>query len=282
MATIRNNSVLPITALASSAAIPLPSGAVAGDDAVLYAGHSWPVTTPSGWTSLNSMTGSNWNGQVFSKTLTSGDIATGSVTVSFGGSGYGFLSMVAFVGNIGGFRTIGATRNGTGAASRTVSSAGDVVIGDNILLFGSAWTATAATSTDLTTAVNSSSNVTVSGVTRFGTATVAGVQTVTINYAGAPQGDYQAIVPIINLPPATLWVGGAARETLGSGTAQLRASTVVREALTSGVVAAVQLQTGGIVRETLGSGTAQLKIAGVVRETLVSSKSGRRRYVLVY
>jgi Putative Ig domain len=84
---------------ASSYTVPWPSGTVAGDLAAIVVGHGFSATIPTGWTSLDNQSGSNWNGAVFSRTLTSGDITTGSVPVNFGGTFDGCLAIATLVGS---------------------------------------------------------------------------------------------------------------------------------------------------------------------------------------
>lgn len=168
----------------------------AGDKMVLLTGHGYGASTPSGWTSRSNLAGSNYNGAVFEKTLTSGDISTGSVTVSFAGSYYGTVVGVAFVGGTSGYRDIGASRNGAGASSRTVTSGSSPQAGDYLLLFGSARVNAAVTSSSLTSTLQSNTATESSAVCRFGIAGSSGTQSGTVNYAGSPSGDYQAIVAI--------------------------------------------------------------------------------------
>ena len=79
--------------------VPFPAGTVAGDFAILNgAGGYGPSGPPSGWTSLNSAGASGIQGATFSKTLTSGDIATGYVTVAFNNSYNAICQMVTFQG----------------------------------------------------------------------------------------------------------------------------------------------------------------------------------------
>jgi len=71
---------------AASYAVVFPAGSVAGDLCVIATNHGWNAATPAGWTSISNLTGSNTNGMTIYKILTAGDISTGSVTISYGGS----------------------------------------------------------------------------------------------------------------------------------------------------------------------------------------------------
>jgi hypothetical protein len=195
---IRGSTVKPLTTIVASSTINIPAAAQAGDFAVFYLAHSWTIAgVPTGWTNRSPYgTGPNWNSAIYTKVLTSGDISAGSVACNFDGSGYGFLELVVFVGATGGYRDDGGTRNGTGASSRTVTTGTAVQVGDYLLLIGSAYLATAATSSSLSSTVDFGNNPNVSGICRYGLATVAGAQTATVNYAGSPGGDAQVLMAI--------------------------------------------------------------------------------------
>jgi len=180
----------------SSVALTLPTGSVAGDLMVIFAGHGFGVNTPSGWTVRDASAGSNYNGGTFSKVLSAGDISTGSVTVSFTGSYYGTVVGVTFVGGTSGYRDIGVLRSSTGAASRTVTTGSSVQAGDYLLVFGSARVNAAATSASLSSALQNNTALESSSVARFGIAGSSGAQSATINYAGSPTGDYQVLIAI--------------------------------------------------------------------------------------
>ena len=66
---------------------------------MLFVGAAYNISAvPSGWTSLYIFNTGTWNGLAASRLLTSGDIATGSVTVSFTGS-YDYVGyVVTFIG----------------------------------------------------------------------------------------------------------------------------------------------------------------------------------------
>lgn len=185
--------------LTNTCNVPLPPGTQPSDGAVLYIGHSWSGS-PGTWSGThfnrNSITGSNYSGAVYSGLVDATDIARGYLTVGFSGNGYGIVQLVTFVGQLGGYRDIGATRTSTGAASRTVSTPATIVAGDHLLLFGSAWTATAASSSSLPTTLVADPHSNASGVCVYGVAGSSGVQSGTVNYAGSPGGDYQAMVAI--------------------------------------------------------------------------------------
>jgi hypothetical protein len=83
--TVRSIALTTPTS-ASSFAVSFPSGAAADDLCVIAWGGGFSMTTPTGWTCADFQAGTNWNGGVFIKRLTSGDVSTGSVTISAAGS----------------------------------------------------------------------------------------------------------------------------------------------------------------------------------------------------
>jgi hypothetical protein len=90
---------------ASSLTVTLPSGTQAGDFAVIFFAGDFTPSLPSGWTSIaTDSTGTGLTALAASKTLTSGDISTGSVTVSMGGTQDCTLAIVTFIGATGGVR----------------------------------------------------------------------------------------------------------------------------------------------------------------------------------
>ena len=104
---------------ASNFTVSWPSGTAAGDFAIIFGLHGFNIITPPGWTTLANITGSsNVSGAAFSKVLTSGDITTGSVTVSAGGSFNGVFAIVTFVGSTTAVSVNGATLNTSGSSPR--------------------------------------------------------------------------------------------------------------------------------------------------------------------
>jgi hypothetical protein len=195
------DSSIAFVNLTNTCTLPIPAGAVVNSPIVLYFGHSWQASG-SVWSGIgtvrHSLAGSNYNGQTWTGIVDATDIARGTLTVNFAGNGYGIVAIVCLPGLPGthAFRDVGGSRNGSGAASRTVTTGSSVVAGDLLVLFGSAWTATAATSSDLTSTLQSSSNANGSGVVRYGIAASGGAQSGTVNYAGSPGGDYQALIAL--------------------------------------------------------------------------------------
>lgn len=76
-----------------------PTGTIAGDVVLIYVGHAYQILLPTGWTSLQATNQGNYNGAVFVKIMTAGDITTGSVTVTQGGSYNGTIVLVTLTGS---------------------------------------------------------------------------------------------------------------------------------------------------------------------------------------
>lgn len=134
---IRNSNIQ--SSSAASYTVSWPTGTVVGDFVIIFAGHGFAINLPSGWLSINSSTGSNWNGACFWKYMTAADITAGSVTVTTGGAFNGVVAAITLIGNRYTFMS-GSTvvsRNGTGAASRTLSTDGTPNTTDMMLYFGS-------------------------------------------------------------------------------------------------------------------------------------------------
>lgn len=107
----------------STMTLTLPTGTIAGDRVVLFIEHAYYPSDPSGWTvHYNGTGGSFCIGGVWSKVMSSGDITTGSVSVSFGGSYNGVICLVTFVGPTFGVRET-VTRVNAGNGDATLSSA---------------------------------------------------------------------------------------------------------------------------------------------------------------
>lgn len=124
---IRGSNIISGSA-ASSLTVSLPAGTAAGDFAIILAGTTYTSNpTPTGWTNLSlTNTGLVWSQYGYTRTLTSGDIATGSVTVPIAttfGPAAAVLGIVTFVGATGGIREIEGGNTSTGSITNTTTSA---------------------------------------------------------------------------------------------------------------------------------------------------------------
>lgn len=193
LASIRGSRLLYVNN-SGTGTLTLPTGSVAGDRMVVCAGHGYGVTTPVGWTSLDNSAGSNFNGAVFTKILSGADIIAGNVVITFGGSYYGVVMGVTFVGALTGVRTSQAVRTGTGTTPQTVTTGGSPVSGDLALYFGCGRVNGVVTCDQGTITLQTSSGAEGSGAVKFGIVGASGAITANFAYTGSLSGTYQAVV----------------------------------------------------------------------------------------
>jgi hypothetical protein len=99
-------------------------------------GHGWVPALPSGWTTLDQTNGSNVNGAIYGKVMTSADITAGNVTVSFSNSFYGAISAVTITGSsVFQYVTKGVTQSGSGATSASELTNSGVLSTDLLICF---------------------------------------------------------------------------------------------------------------------------------------------------
>ena len=197
---IRGSS-LTVNASGSSITIPIPAGAVAGDTIFAFVSGGYTPSLMSGYTNVNFLTGTNWNGRIQSKVLTSADIAAGTQTYSFNNTYSSSIWLVVMVGSVG-VRSVEATRNGGGATTRTVSEADTTPqVGDLLLFFGST-RRLSTTVVTLNRGTADTDNMMASNVAARGFREVlatAGSQSAIVSYTPAGNGDYQALLVLNSL-----------------------------------------------------------------------------------
>jgi hypothetical protein len=81
---------------ANNVTVPWPAGTVAGDLALIATSNGYQTNVPAGWTQLQRDNQSNWNGAIFYKVLTAGDITAGSVNVTFTNSYSGCAAIATY------------------------------------------------------------------------------------------------------------------------------------------------------------------------------------------
>lgn len=93
-----------------------PTGTAAGDTIILFVANGFAVTTPTGFTQLVTLSGTNNGGWVGCKVMTSSDISTGHVSVGLAGTFNSVCSMVCIQGGGSGVHYQNASRanNGSG------------------------------------------------------------------------------------------------------------------------------------------------------------------------
>jgi hypothetical protein len=185
---------------ASSVAIALPTGSAAGDLCFLFGGHGFAVSTPSGWTPLTVSSGSNYNGAVFRRVLSSADITAGSITVSFGGTYYGHVALATMVGNGSWDIFFADSRNSTGATSRSQATPNSINSGSLALWF-SGGRANITITCNRGGQLQTDSQLNASATLYSESVGSTAVDTATFTYSSAPTGDYEAVVVIQDIPP---------------------------------------------------------------------------------
>jgi hypothetical protein len=180
----------------SAMSLPLPPGSQVGDFmAMVVPATSYVNVYPSGFTLQNYLSGTFYYGSIWTKPLSSGDIAAGVITATMGGNCYGFAQGVVFIGGTGGYRDLGQNIQQFGASSSTATTGSAPHAADHVLLFGGAVNATVASSSNLTDTLDSMAGSSGASVIRYGLAGSAGAQSGTVNYSGST-GDYEAIIAI--------------------------------------------------------------------------------------
>ena len=182
---------------AGSIVCTFPTGTVAGDTVYIAVESGWFLgATPSGWTVLDN-TGSLPNSAfagVYSKVMTSGDIATGSVTMSFSGSYWCSFLAIAFVGAC---TQRAYTYSGT-ATTLTSSSAPQV--GDIGVYFALS-RGNVLTSISPGSVLESTSGSDTDAKLYSSTVSVAGAQSTTFTWSGA--GGYGLALFVQGVPSTT-------------------------------------------------------------------------------
>lgn len=105
----------------SSLAIPICGAAQAGDFALLFGDAAFNITAVSGWTTIELANGASWDLYAASKTLSSGDISTGTVTFTAAGGFDMVGSITVFIGATSGVREF-ESHNGCGCYNLTTTS----------------------------------------------------------------------------------------------------------------------------------------------------------------
>lgn len=179
---------------ASSYTITWPTGTVAGDTIIVMAGHGYGINTPAGWTSLDNLAGSNFNGAAFYKVMTSANITTGSVTITTGGAYNGVIAMISIIApNVP--RNLGSARNGAGSASIVIDSDGTPLTTELLLFFGSN-RGNSTNTVSLGASLQTVSASEASGILTSSSPLTLGGVSATFSYSTAGSGNYQTIIAV--------------------------------------------------------------------------------------
>lgn len=182
----------------STATVTLPTGAASGDLCLVGYENAWNRSfgVMSGWTGWQNLQGSNISGEIYTKILTSGDVATGSVSIPLDGSYDGIAFALCFIGATSGVRTSAGLRDSVASTPRTIATDGTPQVGDMVVLFGAVRDINMTVTLDTVSTLQATSGANASGALGIGVLTAAGVNSFTANYASGPSGDYTAALII--------------------------------------------------------------------------------------
>lgn len=188
--TIQTSSATPVT-------LTFPTGTAVGDLVIVIASNENNIfNIGGGWTILVNTGGSaQVAGAAWSKVMTSGDIATGSVNVSPNGTFPGVYAIASIVGS----SQIGVRENpnsqfASGASSRSITTSG-AVLNSDLGIFLGAVRATGAVTISPGTSIGAPTGG-MSGALYTYNIPSSGGLTITYNYASAGSGDFQIAVII--------------------------------------------------------------------------------------
>ncbi len=188
---IRSSSVSYVST--NPVVLTFPGGTLAGDIAIIIAASEQNVFAPSGWVAgaQNLIPGSSFWAY---KTLTSGDISTGSVSVSHNGTN-GTWSLTIIVGGTASIREVDNGGHGTGVTSASLATTGAVSAGDLLLIFGCT---RATTTTGITpgTQIGTTTSGTMSGTLNYLNVLTSGAVTANYTYGAAGLADWEVIVVV--------------------------------------------------------------------------------------
>lgn len=188
--TIQTSSSNPTT-------LTFPTGTVVGDLVIVIGANENNIfNIGNGWTVLQNFGGtSQISGAAWSKIMTSGDIATGSVNVTPNGTFPGVYAIVSVQGATqNGVRETDSSQFSSGATSRTITTSSSVTASDLGIYFGAVRVSTTPTISPGTLVGNPSGGV--SGALYTQNIPSAGALTITYSYPSAGLGDVQFAIII--------------------------------------------------------------------------------------
>ncbi len=184
------------------------AGAAANDSYYIFTENGWGTNTPSGWSLLKGIGGTNTGGAILYKKLTSADITTGYVTITFGGSFAGIIIGVCFIGECTPTSSAN-TQNAAGSTTRTqASESGQPIVAGNVALHYGSGRANMTVTANRGSLLQTTSNASASGAVYAETLTASGGYSVTFTFSTAPTGDYYATVSVQSGKgpgPSDLW-----------------------------------------------------------------------------
>jgi hypothetical protein len=232
--------------------VALPAGTAAGDTLVVFGVHGYQVNTPTGFDASLSTNVGNYNGGTYMKVpVTAADVTAGSVTVTFAGSYYGHVIIVAFTGAILGVSAKIQGSSAGGAASRTLTTGTQPLVGDYVLYLGAGRVNAAITSSAGSVALANDAQNQSSFVLTGDLVTVAGAQSSTFSYPTIPTGEYQAIFVISEVNGPFAQVMDDYVEVLQGGAGSAQVMDVYTEVVRNGNPSAQMMDVGVEVLRTL-------------------------------
>ena len=186
----------------SSYTVTWPTGTISGDIVFIFGAHGFNFNNPAGWTVLDNNQGSNINGFLAAKIMTSADITAGSVTLTTGGAFNGVISAVTINGTtpgMTGLRLPGSfTRNtGAGVTSIALTTASPLSTDTTLVFFAQRGTVNCTFSSGVTSLQAINATNASGAVGRFtGTLTALGVNETGTFSGSATNGYYSALVSL--------------------------------------------------------------------------------------
>ncbi len=182
--------------------INLPTGTVANDLVIVTVGSIFGLNAyPTGWSGIENLQGSNWNGATFYKIMTAADIAAGNVSMAFASGGYDIVATaVSFkAGTYSGIGTYISQRNGAGSSSITLTTDTTPTTNDYMLYFGSNRAPSVNTISLGTLSQQINDGSLGSAVLNVSGLTSNGAVSPVFNYATAGAGNYQIAICVLGV-----------------------------------------------------------------------------------
>lgn len=128
---IRGTGVLTPSGTSTTVTVPFPAAAQAADFAIVFVAANYNASSyPSGWSAIDALSAS---GFTITKTLSSGDISTGHVSVTLNSGSTVVAAIIVFIGSAGTLRTV-ASHAPSGGPPYILDAA--AVSGDTAIYFG--------------------------------------------------------------------------------------------------------------------------------------------------
>lgn len=194
--TIRGTPTIAGTPAQTTTNLSLPTGAAAGDVAIVSIANPNAVTNTTGWVGTGKA-GANIAGYTQYRALVSADISAGFVSMTNDPSFPSIMSLVVIAGpSVSRIREQGDSQNGTGASSRTLTTGVGTATTD-VGIFFSATRGGSSTSISPGTSAGTATSTFINGRLATDASLSSGANIITFNYSGS-SGDYQSFT-IVNL-----------------------------------------------------------------------------------